>query len=86
MGISFAWAYSNEYNFTSTLVGLFYLVGLIGNTAGTWLGGWMSDRIYLRRVTEAQENNQEIFPEMRLSQLGVLMAAFSMAGSFVTYG
>ncbi|KAG2219825.1 hypothetical protein INT45_006268 [Circinella minor] len=86
MGISFAWAYSNEYHFTSTLVGFFYLAGLIGNTAGTWLGGCMSDKIYMRRVTKAQENNQEIFPEMRLSQLGVFMGIFSMACSFVTYG
>ena len=86
MGISFAWTYSTEYQFTSTLVGLFFLAGLVGNTAGTWLGGWISDRMYMRRVTKAKENDQEIFPEMRLSQLGVLVAAFSMAGSFVTYG
>ncbi|KAI9248257.1 major facilitator superfamily domain-containing protein [Phascolomyces articulosus] len=86
MGVSFAWTYSTQYHFSSTLIGIFYLAGLAGNTAGTWLGGYMSDRLYMRRVTTAKENNQQVYPEMRLSQPGVLAAAISMTVAYVAYG
>ena len=84
--ISFTWAYSNQYHFSSTLVGLFYMCGLVGTTAGSFIGGMMSDRIYMHKVESAKADDHSIFPEMRLSQLGLFIAAFIMAGSFCGYG
>ncbi|KAI9492929.1 major facilitator superfamily domain-containing protein, partial [Zychaea mexicana] len=84
--ISFTWAYSTQYHFSSTMVGLFYLAGIAGNTAGTYLGGLMSDRIYMRRVGKAKEEDKQVYPEMRLSQSILFVAAFSMATLFSAYG
>ncbi|KAI8148471.1 major facilitator superfamily domain-containing protein [Fennellomyces sp. T-0311] len=84
--ITFTWAYSEQYGFDSSMVGVFFLFGIIGITAGGILGGKLSDRIYSRRVQKANANNREVYPEMRLSQTWVIIGAFAMAASFVTFG
>ncbi|KAI7850930.1 major facilitator superfamily domain-containing protein [Circinella umbellata] len=84
--ISFTWAYSTQYHFSSTLVGLFYMCGLVGTTIGSFIGGMMSDRIYMRKIERAKEANNPIFPEMRLSKSSLFIAAFIMATSFCGYG
>ncbi|KAI7852283.1 hypothetical protein BDC45DRAFT_571231 [Circinella umbellata] len=58
---------SNQYHFSSTFTGLWYLTGLIGSTAGTLLGEAMSDRIYIRRTEKAKLIRNPVFLEMRLS-------------------
>ncbi|KAG2221044.1 hypothetical protein INT45_009293 [Circinella minor] len=82
--ISFTWAYSIQYQFSPTFVGLFYIVGIIGNTAGTWLSGSMSDRIYMRRTNNAKMNDNPIYPEMRLSLKWQFVGGFFLATGFTT--
>ncbi|KAI9492927.1 major facilitator superfamily domain-containing protein, partial [Zychaea mexicana] len=77
---------STQYHFSSTMVGLFYLAGIAGNTAGTYLGGLVSDRIYMHRVGKAKEEDKQVYPEMRLSQSVLFVAAFSTAALFSAYG
>ncbi|KAI7850852.1 major facilitator superfamily domain-containing protein, partial [Circinella umbellata] len=84
--ISFTWAYSIQYQLSPMSVGLFYLVGIIGNTAGTWLSGSMSDRIYIRRTNNAKMEDNPIYPEMRLSLKWQLVGGVFLAGGFTTYG
>ena len=68
------------------MVGLCYLSGLAGTTTASYLSGLLSDRLYMRRVKKANDSNSQIFPEMRLSQWILLIAAGIMAGSLVGYG
>ena len=84
--ISFTWAYSTQYQFSPTFVGLFYLFGIIGNTAGTWLSGSMSDRVYMRRANNAKMSAKPVYPEMRLSLTWQLVGGFFLAAAFSTYG
>ncbi|KAI9270767.1 major facilitator superfamily domain-containing protein [Phascolomyces articulosus] len=85
MGVSFAWAYSTQYQFTTTMVGLFYLAGLPGSTIGTYLGGMISDRVYMSRVERANKIGNQIYPEMRLDLPGLLVAVASLLTSFVVH-
>ncbi|KAI8148469.1 major facilitator superfamily domain-containing protein, partial [Fennellomyces sp. T-0311] len=84
--ITFTWAYSDQYGFDSSLVGVFFLFGIIGITAGGIIGGRLPDRIYSQRVQKAKENNGEIYPEMRLSEKWVLLGAIVLATTFTTFG
>ncbi|KAI9496532.1 major facilitator superfamily domain-containing protein [Zychaea mexicana] len=84
--VSFTWAYSIQYQFSSTMVGLFYLTGIVGNTSGAYLGGLFSDRIYIRRVERANLSKADVYPEMRLDQPVLFVGALITAVSFAGYG
>ncbi|KAI9269323.1 major facilitator superfamily domain-containing protein, partial [Phascolomyces articulosus] len=86
ISLSFTYTYSDQYKFSSTLVGLFYLVGIIGSTAGTYLSGRVSDRSYMHQIEMANMRKESIFPEMRLNQTWQLVAGFFLCGSFTVYG
>ncbi|KAI9259597.1 major facilitator superfamily domain-containing protein, partial [Phascolomyces articulosus] len=92
LALSFTWAYSNQYHFSSTFVGLFYLSGLVGTTTASYLGGFLSDKIYMRRMERVKNNSTneneqgQAYPEMRLSQSVIFVAAFVLAVSYVGYG
>ncbi|KAI8140224.1 major facilitator superfamily domain-containing protein [Fennellomyces sp. T-0311] len=86
VNISFTWAYSTQYNFNSTGVGLCFMLGTFGYCVGAFTAGSLSDRVYRRRVQEATERREGVYPEMRLSQIALGPAAFVMAGGYIAYG
>ncbi|KAI9270780.1 major facilitator superfamily domain-containing protein [Phascolomyces articulosus] len=86
MGVSFTWVYNSQYQFTTTMVGLFYLSGLPGSTIGAFIGGMISDRVYMTRVERAKESGEQIYPEMRLSLPGMFVVSITLVIPYVTYG
>ncbi|KAI9489157.1 major facilitator superfamily domain-containing protein [Zychaea mexicana] len=83
---SFAWAYHTQYHFSSTYVGLCYMLGAFGYCTGAYAAGTLSDRVYQRRIQNATEKNERVYPEMRLSKLVLTPSVCLMAGGYAAYG
>ncbi|KAI8138797.1 major facilitator superfamily domain-containing protein [Fennellomyces sp. T-0311] len=84
--ISFTWAYSNQYNFDSTTVGICYIPLAFGCCMGAYVAGLLSDRMYKRRKQRATTMHQRVPPEMRLSMTVLGPSVVLMAGGYAAYG
>ncbi|KAI8371749.1 major facilitator superfamily domain-containing protein [Radiomyces spectabilis] len=81
---TFTRTYTNQYGLDSGTVGLCYLPLAVGSMIGGIAGGRMSDRVYNKRVAQAEGG--VIHPEMRISGVLFALALILQLCAFVAYG
>lgn len=83
---NFTRTYTLTYGFSSGIVGVCYLPAAFGCMIGGIIGGRMSDKRYNNRVIIAKQNDQQVYPEMRLGgptfYFGIIFQLFA----FTAYG
>ncbi|KAI8369630.1 major facilitator superfamily domain-containing protein [Radiomyces spectabilis] len=79
----FTRTYTIQYGMDSGTVGLCYLPMAAGAMSGSNIGGRISDRVYNRRVKQA---NGEAVPEMRISFVIIGICLFIQMAAFTAYG
>ncbi|KAI8088622.1 major facilitator superfamily domain-containing protein [Thamnidium elegans] len=83
---NFTRTYTLTYGFSSGLVGVCYLPAAFGCMIGGMIGGRMSDKRYNSRMAIAKQNDQPVYPEMRLGgpifYFGIIFQLFA----FTAYG
>ncbi|KAI7861689.1 major facilitator superfamily domain-containing protein [Spinellus fusiger] len=80
---NFTRTYILQYGLSSSTVGLCYLSLAVGSIIGGIIGGRASDRLYIKRVKEA---NGEGCPEMRLGGFMLYFLIVLQLLAFVAYG
>jgi predicted MFS family arabinose efflux permease len=80
---TFTRTYTIQYGLDSGTVGLCYLPLAAGGIVGTQIGGRYADKVYNKRVAEANGN---VYPEMRLSLELVGAAVVLQIIGFLMYG
>ncbi|GAA5805347.1 hypothetical protein HPULCUR_010863 [Helicostylum pulchrum] len=81
---NFTRTYTLTYEFSSGIVGVCYLPAAFGCVIGGMIGGRVSDKRYNNRVTIAKQNDQQVYPEMRLGgptfYFGIIFQLFAFTG------
>lgn len=83
---NFTRLYQQQYGLDTGTTGLCYLPLAGGAMVGCVLGGRVSDQNYRRRVAKAKENNQEVYPEMRMGSPLFYGSLFLQLAICIVYG
>ncbi|KAI8140913.1 major facilitator superfamily domain-containing protein [Fennellomyces sp. T-0311] len=82
---NFTRIYTNQYGLDSGTVGLCYLSMAVGALIGGLAGGRFSDSTYKRRLRKLNDND-EVYPEMRLGGPVFYVSLFIQFAAFTAFG